>query len=172
MADNTLFRAAMETYDNEGRHSEGVMAVVRLVQAETRKAFEADVERYPLMQRVTEQTELTRMADEDARRFRAERDKARADLHMAEVFLATLRARVDELDAKRSDPKPTEAAPFDPRTMSIAAELHTDMIHARCQLDCNWHMSFSTGAQFLATLNEVCAAHPCSGRPVTPSADR
>jgi hypothetical protein len=103
MTDNALFRAAMTAYDNEGRHSEGVIAVVRLVQSETRKALEADFERYPLADRVKDQTELRRLADEDASRFRAERDQARADLQMAEIFLAVLRARVDELDAKRSD---------------------------------------------------------------------
>lgn len=102
MTDREQFARAMQAYDNADRHSEGILAVVQLIRSETKAAVEADVERYPLAERVKDQTRLRMMADENASRLRAERDQARADLQMAEIFLATLRARVDELDAKRS----------------------------------------------------------------------
>lgn len=102
MTDREQFARAMQAYDNADRHSEGILAVAQLIRSETKAAVEADIERYPLMQRVKEEQALRAQADQWASDNRAERDQARADLQMAEIFLATLRARVDELDAKRS----------------------------------------------------------------------
>lgn len=109
MADNELFRAAMDAYDNQGRHSDGIYAVVELVRTETRKQIESDIERYPLMQRLNDQLELTRFAEADTDRMRSDRDRARSDLAMAEVLVGALRTRLDQLDAKRSDRPPLDA---------------------------------------------------------------
>jgi hypothetical protein len=102
MTTNDLFRAAMDAYDNEGRHSEGIMAVIRLVSSETSKAIEADIERYPLMQRVNDQIELRKLADQDADRMRTERDEARGELVRLKMIVNVQKAQIDELDAKRS----------------------------------------------------------------------
>jgi hypothetical protein len=101
-----LFTRAMLTYDAEGLHSAGIAAVVALVRTETRKQVEADAERYPLAERVKDQAELRKLSDHDAEVWRERCRKAEADLQSADMFLTALRARVAELDAKRSDPTP------------------------------------------------------------------
>jgi hypothetical protein len=103
MTDQDLFNRAMLAYDNEGRHSEGIRAVVDLVRATTRAEIEADVERYPLMQRVKEQTELRRMADDDAASWRTRYGNTHDELLYVRSALQAALARIDELDAKRSD---------------------------------------------------------------------
>lgn len=62
-------------------------------------------------------------------------------------------------------PKEGERA-FDLRTIRLGVMPGTDLVTATCLIPgCGWYMRFTYGAQYLATVVEVCEQHP--HRPLT-----
>lgn len=51
---------------------------------------------------------------------------------------------------------------FDPRTIRLSSNIGTDLVGAEClRPGCGWTMTFSWGAQRLASFSEACEQHPC-----------
>lgn len=50
---------------------------------------------------------------------------------------------------------------FGPDQIAIMSSAHNDLIIARCLVpSCKWRMTFSTGAQRLGTIYQICMEHP------------
>lgn len=101
MADD-LFERAMRVYDTEGRHSQGIYAVMKLVAAETRRKIEADIERYPHLQQAREARGMMRQAEADRDEAFAVIRKLGARERELELVNASLQADLARLDARRS----------------------------------------------------------------------